>query len=75
VRLTGGEGAPSYAWDLDGDGQFDDADALAVTTTFGPGTRTVRARALTAVGMVEDSRTFTVHDWNVPPGGTVAATP
>ena len=35
----------------------------------------MRAQALTAVPRVPDSRTFTVHDWNVAPGGTVGATP
>jgi hypothetical protein len=75
VRLTGGAGAPSYAWDLDGDGQFDDASGKDVTATFAVGTRTVRAQAVTAVGVLTDSRTFTVHDWNVAPGGTVGVTP
>ena len=54
VRLTGGAGAPSYAWDLDGDGQFDDAIGLAVTTAFSAGTRSVGAQALTAVGVLTD---------------------
>ncbi|MDA0167769.1 hypothetical protein OJ998_01620 [Solirubrobacter taibaiensis] len=75
VRLTGGLGAPSYAWDLDGDGEFDDATGKDVTTTFATGTRTVRARAVTAVGVVTDSRTFTVRDFNVAPGGTVSVKP
>jgi YD repeat-containing protein len=75
VRLTGGAGAASYAWDLDGDGQFDDADGIGVTARFAAGERTVRAQAVTAAGVVTDSRTFTVHDWNVAPGGTVGVTP
>ncbi len=75
VRLTGGAGASSYAWDLDGDGQFDDANGAAVTASFAVGTRTVRAQAVTAVGLLTDTRTFTVHDWNVAPGGTVRVTP
>ena len=43
VRLTGAAGAAGYEWDLDADGQFDDASGLELTTTFTAGTRTVRA--------------------------------
>jgi YD repeat-containing protein len=75
VHFTGGAGASSYAWDLDGDGQFDDAIGKDATASFGAGTQTVRAQAVTAVGLLTDSRTFTVHAWNVAPGGTVGAIP
>lgn len=75
VRLTGGAGADSYAWDLDGDGQFDDATGKEVTATFAAGEQTVRAQAVTALGLLTDSRTFTVHAWNGTPTGTVTATP
>src|SRR4051794_11369572 len=47
VRLTGGAGASNYAWDLDGDGQFDDATGTEVSASFAAGTRTVRAQAVT----------------------------
>jgi YD repeat-containing protein len=75
VRLTGGAGASNWLWDLDGDGAFDDASGKEVVASFPAGVVTVRASAVTAVGVVTDSRTFTVHGWNVPPGGVVAATP
>src|SRR3954466_6104517 len=75
VHFTGGAGASSYAWDLDGDGQIDDAIGKDATASFGAGTQTVRAQAVTAVGLLTDSRTFTVHAWNVAPGGTVGAIP
>ena len=75
VRLTGGAGAESYAWDLDGDGQFDDAVGKVVTASFPAGQRTVAARASTASGVLTDTRTFTVHAWNATPTGTIRATP
>lgn len=61
VLLTGGAGAESYAWDLDGDGRFDDAVGKVVTASFPAGQRTVAARASTPQGVLTDSRTFTVH--------------
>ena len=75
VRLTGGAGAESYAWDLDGDGQFDDAVGKVVTASFPAGQRTVAARASTPLGVLTDTRTFTVHAWNATPTGTIRATP
>ncbi|MBE2319723.1 hypothetical protein DVA67_027385 [Solirubrobacter sp. CPCC 204708] len=75
VELTGGAGADGYAWDLDGDGEFDDATGKRVTATFPAGERTVRAQAVTPLGLLTDSRTFTVHGWNGTPTGTVSATP
>lgn len=75
VVLKGGEGAPSYAWDLDGDGQFDDDTGKSVKTSFPAGTHTVKAQAVTSAGLLTDSRTFTVHEWNVPPTGVVEISP
>lgn len=75
VQLTGAAGAPTYAWDLDGDGQFDDATGKVVSATFPAGTHTVRAQASTPLGVLTDSRTFTTHEWNATPGGTVVVEP
>lgn len=75
VQLTGGAGADSYTWDLDGDGRFGDAVGKAVTTRFPAGERTVRAQASTPLGLLTDTRTFTVHSWNGTPTGTIEAEP
>ena len=43
-------GTPSYAWDLDADGQFDDGGGYIATPTFGPGTHTVSVRVTDGEG-------------------------
>ena len=57
---------PLAEWDLDGDGEFDDATGLHPTVTFpDPGTHTVRVRLTTLAGSVHVAQTT----------ATVSATP
>ena len=59
-------GVPLAEWDLDDDGEFDDATGLHPTVTFPePGTHTVRVRITTAEGSVHVGETT----------ATVSATP
>jgi len=53
---TDAEGdALSYAWDLDGDGQFDDASGVSASRTYPAGTTTVRLRVTDARGAAADA--------------------
>jgi uncharacterized repeat protein (TIGR03803 family) len=61
-------GALTYAWDLDGDGQFDDAsgDAATFKALDGPATQQVSVRVTDATGLsAVATTTLTVH--NVAP--------
>lgn len=64
----------AYAWDLDGDGQFDDATGAAASTTLpGPGRRTVRVRVTDDQGLPAiASATVTVPQ---PSAGTTSEQP
>jgi hypothetical protein len=72
VKLTAdsyGRGV-TYAWDLDGDGAFDDANGGSATTTLGAGTHTVRARATDENGRTGSAAlTLTTHAANLKPPG------
>ena len=59
----------SYAWDLDGDGQFDDSTAVAPTHTYtAAGTVTARLRVTDPHGASDtESVTITVGAANSPP--------
>jgi hypothetical protein len=64
-----GEGL-THAWDLDGDGAFDDGAGARVTTTPAAGTRTVAVRSTDSSGVVgSERRTFAVHAANSRPSG------
>ncbi|HEY6886529.1 MAG TPA: PKD domain-containing protein, partial [Solirubrobacter sp.] len=63
----------SYAWDLDGDGAFDDAVGADVSRTFPAGTATVAVRATDADGRTgSEVRTLPVHASNLRPSGRFA---
>ena len=63
----------AYAWDLDGDGQFDDALGITPSTTYTSGTRTVSLRVTDALGASDTaSRTVTV---NAPPSASFSFSP
>ena len=62
-----------YAWDLDGDGELDDATGQKVTTTLGTGTHPVRVVATDEDGRTgEASQTLQVHATNANPSGRLA---
>jgi PKD repeat protein len=67
----------SQTWDLDGDGQFDDARGDSVVYTFAmPGAKTVRLRAEDADGgAAVRERTVTVHAAPVAPAGFLRPSP
>ncbi|WP_237535494.1 LamG-like jellyroll fold domain-containing protein [Streptomyces sp. SID3343] len=58
----------TYAWDLDGDGAFDDSTAANPTYTYTtPGTRVAKLRVTDPVGLTDDSDPITVSAGNAPP--------
>ena len=58
----------SYAWDLDGDGEFDDSTAHTLTHSFPAGTRTIALKTTDQFGRSgSETRTFVVHDFNSYP--------
>jgi len=57
----------TYAWDLDGDGQFDDSTTQKPTYTYGPGTYTVRLRVTDNHGFSSTSDPITISSDNDPP--------
>jgi len=62
-----GDSITSYAWDLDGDGQFDDSTAAKPTYTYGPGTYTVRLQVTDSHGYSSTSDPITISSGNDPP--------
>ena len=65
-----GGGPLTYAWDLDGDGAFDDSTAVAPTRTYAsPGPVTVRLR-VTETGGLTDTDTLTITA-GTPPTATI----
>jgi hypothetical protein len=66
----------AYAWDLDGDGAFDDATGERVTTAFNGATARVAVRATDEAGRTAtETRTFQLHAFNTRPSGTVELRP
>ena len=65
----------AYAWDLDGDGEFDDAEGSSATTSFADsGSRTVRLRVTDDDGATaEQGEDLTVR--NRPPSAELAVSP
>ncbi len=58
----------TYAWDLDGDGAFDDAAGATATATLPAGDPTVGVRATDAYGRTAtETRTMSMHAFNVRP--------
>jgi PKD repeat protein/glucose/arabinose dehydrogenase len=62
----------SYAWDLDGDGQFVDSTAVSPTRTYtDPGTTEVRLRVSDGSGASDVSDPVTITADNTPPMVTI----
>ncbi len=79
VQFSGAEssdpdagGILAYAWDLDGDGQFDDSTAVAPKFTYAdPGVRVVRLRVTDPQG-ASDIASVSIQPGNTPPVVTIA---
>jgi PKD repeat protein/glucose/arabinose dehydrogenase len=69
------EGRPlSYAWDLDGDGAFDDSTASQPTWTYvEPGNYSVKLRVTDADGASNDSQPLLITANNTPPVASIDA--
>jgi uncharacterized repeat protein (TIGR01451 family) len=67
------EGGPlTYAWDLDGDGQFDDSTAATETHTYTqPGTYSVRLRVTDIQNLSATSAPITISVGNSPPTASI----
>jgi len=71
----GDGGIASEAWDLDGDGQFDDADGPTATHTFTTtGEHTVALRVTDTSGATDESAT-TINVSNPAPTATISYSP
>jgi glucose/arabinose dehydrogenase len=67
------EGGPlTFAWDLDGDGAFDDSTAGRPTRTYAAGTYTVRLQVTDNAGSASVSLPLTITSNNTPPTATVS---
>jgi glucose/arabinose dehydrogenase len=66
-------GVLTYAWDLDGDGAFDDSTAVKPTRTYAAGTYTVRLQVTDNAGNASVSLPLTITSNNTPPAATVAS--
>jgi uncharacterized repeat protein (TIGR01451 family) len=69
------EGGPlAYAWDLDGDGAFDDSTAVQPTRTYTqPGTYNARLRVIDDQNQSATSAPITISANNTPPTATIEA--
>jgi uncharacterized repeat protein (TIGR01451 family) len=69
------EGGPlTYAWDLDGDGAFDDSTAVSPTYTYTqPGTYNARLRVTDNQNQSATSAPVTISANNTPPTATIEA--
>jgi glucose/arabinose dehydrogenase len=69
------EGGPlTYAWDLDGDGAFDDSSAVKPTRTYTqPGTYTAKLRVTDNQNQSATSAPVTISANNTPPTATITA--
>jgi uncharacterized repeat protein (TIGR01451 family) len=69
------EGRPlSYAWDLDGDGQYDDASTAQPSYTYvTPGSYTARLRVTDDQAASATSAPITITANNTPPNATITA--
>jgi PKD repeat protein len=66
----------AYAWDLDGDGQFDDSTAVAPSLVFSvAGNYVVRLRVTDDDGVAAVSAPLTISAGNTPPSPVIATPP
>jgi uncharacterized repeat protein (TIGR01451 family) len=66
--------ALTYAWDLDGDGQFDDSTVAQPTFTYTqPATYTARLRVTDPQGAFGTSAPITITANNTPPAATIGS--
>jgi glucose/arabinose dehydrogenase len=61
----------SFAWDLDGDGQYDDATTVSPSRTYAAGISTARLRVTDANGVVALSSPITISAGNTRPTATI----
>jgi uncharacterized repeat protein (TIGR01451 family) len=79
VSFNGGgssdpEGGPlTYAWDLDGDGAYDDSTSAQPSFTYQIGTYQARLRVTDGSGASTASSAITISSNNTPPVATVGA--
>ena len=68
------DGIASRAWDLDGDGAYDDGTAMQATYTFPTaGVHEFGIKVTdTAGGVTEQRRTVAVHEGNIPPRAVIS---
>jgi glucose/arabinose dehydrogenase len=62
----------TYAWDLDGDGEYDDSGSPTPTHTYDAGTTSVRLRVSNDLGESNVSDPIAIHAGNTPPTATIA---
>jgi len=68
------DGEPlAYAWDLDGDGQFDDSAEPMPEHTYGPGTYRVRLQVTDVDGKTAVSAPIQIAASDTPPVATITA--
>jgi hypothetical protein len=66
----------TFAWDLDGDGAYDDATGSTASPVLAEGTPTVGVRATDDAGRAATLRqSIPVHAGNLAPSGAIEATP
>jgi glucose/arabinose dehydrogenase len=63
----------TYAWDLNGDGQYDDSTSATPTYTYAAGSYTVRLRVTDNHGASSVSSPITISASNTPPTATIVA--
>ena len=67
------EGGPlTYAWDLDGDGAFDDSTAAKPSRTYAAGVYTVRLQVTDNAANTSVSLPLTITSNNTPPTATIS---
>jgi hypothetical protein len=65
-------GTLTYAWDADGDGQFDDGNQAALNFTYPAGNYTATVKVTDPHG-ASDTDSVAIHSGNTPPSATITA--
>ncbi len=68
---TGSADTLTYAWDLDGDGNYDDSASASPTRTYDVGTTIVRLRVSNNDGESDISDPIAIHAGNTAPTATI----